>query len=53
MEQNNTVIKLTRTEKQRLIRILQKVYEQSINLFEISEVKSILQKLGEVVLLIS
>lgn len=44
--QNNTLI-LTHQEKQRLIKILHDRYIKSLNLYEISEIKSMLIKLGE------
>lgn len=44
--QNNT-LELTEQEKQRLIKILHERYMQSLNLFEIAEIKNMLIKLGE------
>lgn len=47
MEQNNFLLELTSIEKRRLIKILEDKYMTSLNLFEVAETKSILQKLGQ------
>lgn len=39
-------LKLTESEESRLIKILQERYSKSLNLFEISTIKGILEKLG-------
>lgn len=43
----NNILELTQQEKQRLIKILHERYKKSLNLFEISEIKNMLIKLGE------
>lgn len=47
MEQNNFLLELSAIEKRRLIKILEDKYMTSLNLFEVAETKSILQKLGQ------
>ncbi len=39
-------LKLTESEESKLIKILQERYSKSLNLFEISTIKGILEKLG-------
>lgn len=44
---NSINLELTKQQKERLITILHERYTVSLNLFEISDIKSMLLKLGE------